>query len=97
MFPVFSVQILQRRHQIYNTSVLILYQEFKIFIGVTKALALFIIFVLKTSATLGGRFWFRLQVEVKQVKISVLAMSERAHSSPCMPPCSRNRKQILKL
>lgn len=97
MFPVFSVQILQRRHQIYDTSVLILCYEFKTFIGVTKALAPFIVFVLKRSATLRGWFWFRLQVEVKQGEGSVLAMSEGANPRPCMPRCSRNWKPILKL
>jgi hypothetical protein len=96
-FPLFSVQILHRRHQIYSTSVLISYYEFKIFMGVTKALAPFIVFVLQISATLRGCFWFRLQVEVKRGKVSVLAMSERANPIPCTPRCSRNWKQILKL
>jgi len=62
-----------------------------------KALAPFIVFVLKTSATLRGCFWFRLQVEVKQEKVSVLAMSERANPSPCILRCFRNWKRILKL
>jgi hypothetical protein len=37
MFPVFSGQILHRRHQIYSTSVPISYYNFKIFIGASKA------------------------------------------------------------